>query len=273
MRPLSFTDTTGNSPGDPTGCILCGPYTNSDAHPEMEVYGDGAGQTSTTTTLSVNGQVVGQWTEVTPNQAGETAFKQSNCAGACESPTGSDSRSGNRASDSTSTESTDASQNTQRTTGKIQVAEERSPAEDTYDDLMREKAEDAKEQEQKDARGLDPTPPRNPSADYPAQIWPENFGFRGTPKTSPVPVGTFVDRVGTEDGVFVSPVGTSFGMRSLPEGFESRPYNIYEVVREIPNAREGEVEPAFGQLGHGYQIMLPSTIRQLEEDGYLRRVK
>ena len=58
-------------------------------------------------------------------------------------------------------------------------------------------------------------------------------------------------------------------MRALPPGATARPYNIYQVVNPI-EVRAGTIAPAFGQLGLGTQHVLPDSVANLIENGYLK---
>ena len=101
--------------------------------------------------------------------------------------------------------------------------------------------------------------------------WPDNYGFKGTPKTKTLHPGKRIDRYGGSSGQFVSPEGTPFGMRSLPPGSETRPYNIYEVVKPI-EVKAGEIAPWFNQPGGGTQYMFNKSIEELIKTGILRKV-
>jgi hypothetical protein len=43
--------------------------------------------------------------------------------------------------------------------------------------------------------------------------------------------GTRIDRYGYDSGTFVSPEGTPYANRALEPGTETKPYNVYEVVK------------------------------------------
>jgi hypothetical protein len=186
-RPLSFTDTTGNEP-DPTPgpCgIGCASPPASTPIETVPVIGERpkAAPVSAELIPYVPGMGVGRWwvnkltalgaknISVTPNSNGNLALKftcsDAKCAAAGRGVNamfgGTEAFVGG--------ESTGAGANAQGTTGGMQVAaEERSPAEEAYDDLMQEKAEEAKEQEQRDAKGLDPTPAPDANQDSKPEI-------------------------------------------------------------------------------------------------------
>ena len=99
--------------------------------------------------------------------------------------------------------------------------------------------------------------------------YPPNDGFFGESTSQTLEAGARIDRYGGEGGTFVSPEGTSEAMRALPPGATERPYNIYEVVNAI-EVRAGTIAPAFGQLGLGTQYVLPDSVANLIENGYLK---
>ncbi|MDA3136085.1 TNT domain-containing protein [Pseudomonas syringae] len=65
-----------------------------------------------------------------------------------------------------------------------------------------------------------------------------------------------------------------FEQRALAPGSKAEEYYQYEVLRPLP-VIQGEIAPAFGELGRGTQI-LPDlserfNIERLVKEGYLRR--
>jgi hypothetical protein len=83
--------------------------------------------------------------------------------------------------------------------------------------------------------------------------------------------GDLIDRYGFEGGNAVSPIGTSFGARSLPpEYLGTRPYNAYQVLKPI-EVDTGVVAPYFGQPGLGIQHDLPVSVEILLRRGFLGR--
>jgi hypothetical protein len=100
--------------------------------------------------------------------------------------------------------------------------------------------------------------------------WPPNRGFVESARATLLP-GTRVDRYGSEFGTFVAPEGVPFGMRGLPAEAATRPYSVYEVLRPI-EVDAGLAVPWHGQPGFGMQYELPSEVRRLVQQGYLRRV-
>ncbi len=101
--------------------------------------------------------------------------------------------------------------------------------------------------------------------------WPANRGFAGTPKEVTLKPGTRIDRYGYEGGTFVSPEGTPYANRALALGTESKPYNVYEVVKPL-NAQGGKIASWFGQPGGGTQYELGQSISDLLEAGIIKKV-
>lgn len=102
-------------------------------------------------------------------------------------------------------------------------------------------------------------------------IWPSNDGFKGTPSTETLPVGTRIDRYGFTDGRFVAPEGTPYTQRSLPAGYNNKPYNVYEVAKPV-EVLSGETAPWFFEQGGGTQYMFDTSIEDLLSQGILKQV-
>ena len=84
--------------------------------------------------------------------------------------------------------------------------------------------------------------------------------------------GSYIDRYGNPQGRYVSPVGTTYGERSLPYIENPNAYHQYYVVKDITNVSMGEIAPAFGQIGGGIQYQLPDSIQNLIAQGILKEV-
>ena len=95
-------------------------------------------------------------------------------------------------------------------------------------------------------------------------------GFLDEGREIVLSVGTKVDRYGKSGGRHVSPVGTTFGKRSLPEVQRFAIRRIYVVKKPI-TVRSGEIAPGVGQIGGGVQHYLPGKVKDLLDDGSLRR--
>ncbi len=121
-------------------------------------------------------------------------------------------------------------------------------------------------------RGWDPDPPfqRHHQATG-LGPFPENNGFLYYPEHTYLDVGDIVDRIGSDRGAYVAPDGTSIFARGLKEDSLTAPYHRYVVVRRIDHVAAGTVA-SWGMGGGGYQYLLPKTVIQLLNDGYLREL-
>ena len=107
--------------------------------------------------------------------------------------------------------------------------------------------------------------------------WPPNRGFASSSQNI-LPVGTKLDRYGGwhdsegfhDRGTFLSPAGSSFEGRALPDSTRSSPFNTYEVIRPI-SVESGPAIPWFGKPGMGIQHEASSSMDNLVNNGYLRR--
>lgn len=80
-----------------------------------------------------------------------------------------------------------------------------------------------------------------------------------------------IDRYGSPNGRFTSPVGTPFEMRGLPSSRIGDDYTVYEVTRRLP-VRTGLIAPWMDSAGFGIQHWLPAGAQDLVDAGYLRVV-
>ncbi len=110
--------------------------------------------------------------------------------------------------------------------------------------------------------------------------WPPNRGFIALRNRS-FKKGEFFDRYGGwfdengkfhDNGTFVGEDGISYTERSLRPGTDAKPHQRYEVIRDIPDVKEGEAIPWFGEKGGGVQYELPASIDDLIENGYIKPV-
>ena len=102
--------------------------------------------------------------------------------------------------------------------------------------------------------------------------WPPNNGFAGTPEVVNLQPGARIDRYGSNDGGFLSPAGTPFEQRALPNSSANSQFQTFEVVRPLP-VNSGQAAPWFGQPGGGTQYQLQGVnVQQLLDEGYLRVV-
>lgn len=99
--------------------------------------------------------------------------------------------------------------------------------------------------------------------------WPPNRGFLGPPVRVSLCPGTIVDRYGAPTGTFVSPQGTPFAARALPQHAALSPLHTYEVIRPI-EVHAGPAAPWFDLPGMDVQYELPAPVQCLIDSGHLR---
>lgn len=93
-------------------------------------------------------------------------------------------------------------------------------------------------------------------------------------------VGRKLDRFGAETGRFLSPLGAPYIERALPPSNlfapvnSSFPYNyhVYEVTKAF-DIQLGPIEPWFEQPGFGSQLLATSSVADLLEGGFLKRLE
>lgn len=101
--------------------------------------------------------------------------------------------------------------------------------------------------------------------------WPINDGFDGVASSMNLKKGTRIDRYGFETGTFVSPQGTSYEMRALAPGTNSKPYHVYEVVKPI-DCLGGKIVSWFDEIGGGVQYKMSKSIQELLDEGFIKEV-
>lgn len=102
--------------------------------------------------------------------------------------------------------------------------------------------------------------------------WPPNNGFAGSPEVVNLQPGARIDRYGSNNGGFLSPAGTPFEQRALPNSSANSQFQTFEVVKPLP-VSSGQAAPWFGQPGGGTQYQLQgANVQQLLDEGYLRIV-
>lgn len=104
--------------------------------------------------------------------------------------------------------------------------------------------------------------------------WPDNMGFVGESVKTTLPVGTKLDRYGDQKGAFLAPYDTPYEQRALAPGSKANGYFVYEVIKPLP-VIQGEIAPAFGQIGGGIQI-LPNmqervNVKWLLDNEYIKK--
>lgn len=86
--------------------------------------------------------------------------------------------------------------------------------------------------------------------------WAPNGGrVPGTIKENQtIPVGTIIDRYGSQWGKYTSPVGVPYEQRALPYIENPNAYHKYEVLKPIDNVTISKIAPAFDQVGVEYSM-------------------
>lgn len=100
------------------------------------------------------------------------------------------------------------------------------------------------------------------------------MGFVGESVKTTLPVGTKLDRYGDQKGAFLAPYDTPYEQRALAPGSKANGYFVYEVIKPLP-VIQGEIAPAFGQIGGGIQI-LPNmqervNVKWLLDNEYIKK--
>ena len=94
------------------------------------------------------------------------------------------------------------------------------------------------------------------------------------PISKSIPVGTRLDRYGSETGNYLSPAGTPYEQRSLRPDTNLNDYHVYEVIQPLP-VKSGQIAAWFGQPGGGVQYSTQGigNVAYLRAQGYLKEVK
>jgi len=111
--------------------------------------------------------------------------------------------------------------------------------------------------------------------------WPPNRGAISSTEISLSP-GQKIDRYGgffdsktgefRDLGTFSAPADVPFENRALPASVLDKPYEKYEVLKEIPSVKAGKAIPWFGQPGEGVQYELPLPVEEVVSGGYLGKI-
>jgi hypothetical protein len=104
-----------------------------------------------------------------------------------------------------------------------------------------------------------------------AEAHPQGFNTPESRTPGVLQPGQTIDRFGSARGDFVSPADTPYPQRGLPPDNLNNGYHQYEVVRPLP-VWEGPIAPAMGQPGGGTQYVLPHSVVDLINAGYLREI-
>ena len=102
--------------------------------------------------------------------------------------------------------------------------------------------------------------------------YPLNDGaIPGTESNILLKEGTYIDRFGNPTGRYASPIGESYGARSLPPGSYSENYGVYRIQQDIIVNRS-IIAPSFGQPGYGIQYKFSTSLQKLLEDQILLEI-
>ncbi|KKK15211.1 hypothetical protein P175DRAFT_0511463 [Aspergillus ochraceoroseus IBT 24754] len=115
-------------------------------------------------------------------------------------------------------------------------------------------------------------------------VYPSSNGFVINTSKNPIignatlPVGQKLDRFGSEYGTFLAPLGAPYIERSLPpsnlatyDGNYPFNYHVYQVTKEFVVGL-GPIAPWFEQPGMGTQFVASTSVMNLIEGGFLRRL-
>lgn len=140
--------------------------------------------------------------------------------------------------------------------------------------------------------GVPWTPPPNPSSDRGPQIhskpdfvesddeeyrkgWPPEGEQGENYRWETLRPGTTIDRFGSDQGSWLSPVGTTFEKRAIEESSYGKGYYVYEVVRPF-NTMSSDITEAQGYPGGGIQHDIrPLSVQDLlnADPPFLREVQ
>lgn len=76
-------------------------------------------------------------------------------------------------------------------------------------------------------------------------------------------------RIGSNFGKYAAPAGTDPEKLSLAPGTDVSAYKEYIIIKEISGVQQSVVAPWFDQPGGGTQYLLPYTIEELLQGGYI----
>jgi len=116
--------------------------------------------------------------------------------------------------------------------------------------------------------------------------YPPQAGFQLNTNNLPIegnitlPLGSQIDRFGTEFGTYTSPRGAPYMQRALPPSNLDTPqsspvypynYHVYNVTKPF-EVISGPIAGWFEQPGQGVQYQMPSNVMDLVAGGFLARV-
>ncbi|MBO6119576.1 MAG: TNT domain-containing protein [Lachnospiraceae bacterium] len=101
--------------------------------------------------------------------------------------------------------------------------------------------------------------------------YPDKDGALGDWETTRLELGTIIDRYGSSDGKYFSPIGTPIEQRSLAPWADISQYHKYEVIEEI-DVESSIIAPYFDQPGGGIQYKSNNSAVDLIKQGKLKEV-
>jgi hypothetical protein len=101
--------------------------------------------------------------------------------------------------------------------------------------------------------------------------WPPNDGCAAAPVTATLPVGTLIDRFGSEGGTFFSPKGESFDSRAVPYVCKMMDYRVYRVEQPL-QVKRCKAAPWFGEPGGAVQVQAADPAYKLVAGGTIKMV-
>ncbi len=102
--------------------------------------------------------------------------------------------------------------------------------------------------------------------------WPPNDGCAAAPVNETIPVGTELDRFGSEGGTFFSPKGESFRARAVPYVCRQMDYRVYRVLKPLP-VKACKAAPWFGEPGGAKQVQTTDPAFKLVAAGVIEAVE
>ena len=103
---------------------------------------------------------------------------------------------------------------------------------------------------------------------------PPGGAVPGSQQNEAVPVGTKIDRWGSEWGRFLAADRAMFTVRALPVQSLGEPYHRYEVIKEIPAhmSVKSIAAEGFEERGGGVQYELSRSVQWLAANGYIKEI-
>lgn len=108
--------------------------------------------------------------------------------------------------------------------------------------------------------------------DAQAQIkWPPDNGCAAAPISETLPVGTLIDRFGSEGGSFFSPKGEPYDDRAVPYVCSKMAYTVYRVDKSL-HVMACKAAPWFDEPGGAEQFQADDPAYKLRASGAIEVV-